>query len=319
MTSFVRFRPLLLGALASLTLAGCGLAVPLPSPGAPGAVRALAETLVQFPRIFPAPVKPPRHATAVIAHRGYSKVAPENTLAAFEAGIQAGADAIELDVRPTKDGHLVVIHDESVKRTTDGEGKVSSLTLEQVKQLDAGAWFDARFVGERVPTLDEALALIKGRANVVVEIKVKDRERVPRQVVEALDRHGVTPHAMVISFYGAPLEVVRDIAPHVPSGALVLPTSNIPNRALSTRASTAVAYWRAVDAGDIKAVRANQLKVYAWTVNDQAHMKSQAALGVDGLITDDVGGARRVLDQLAATPDTGVGGELPASATFAAR
>ena len=108
----------------------------------------------------------PRYGGAVVvAHRGYSAVAPENTLAAFRAAIEAGAPAAECDVYCTSDGHVVLLHDNTVDRTTDGTGPITGMTLEQVKQLDAGSWKGEQYKGEPVPTLAETLELVKGRCS----------------------------------------------------------------------------------------------------------------------------------------------------------
>ena len=107
----------------------------------------------------------------VIAHRGDTAAAPENTLAAFAAAIDAGADGIELDVHPSRDGALVVHHDHYLDRTTNGAGLVSDHTLAELRALDAGAWFDGRFAGERIPTLEDVLSLAAGRVRLEIELK----------------------------------------------------------------------------------------------------------------------------------------------------
>ncbi len=112
-----------------------------------------------------------RRKPLVIAHRGDAAAAPENTLAAFAAAIDAGADGIELDVHPSRDGALVVHHDYYLDRTTDGTGLVSDHTLAQLRALDAGAWFSEAFVGEVIPTLEEALSLARGRVRLEIELK----------------------------------------------------------------------------------------------------------------------------------------------------
>jgi len=107
----------------------------------------------------------------ISAHRGYSSDFPENTLPALEAALEAGADVAEIDVRLTRDGKLVLMHDATVDRTTDGSGPVSALSLLEVRKLDAGRWFDRKFAGTRVPTLDEVLAWSKGRLGILIEMK----------------------------------------------------------------------------------------------------------------------------------------------------
>ncbi len=120
-----------------------------------------------------------------VGHRGTVRFAPENTLAAFRKAIELGLDLIEMDVRETKDGHLVIMHDATVDRTTNGKGQVAELTLAEIKRLDAGSWFSPQFAGERVPTLDEALAALAGRALPDIDFKAGD----PAKLVAVLERH----------------------------------------------------------------------------------------------------------------------------------
>ena len=107
----------------------------------------------------------------VVGHRGTVKFAPENTIPAFEAAIEYGADLVEIDIRETRDGELVIIHDDKVDRTTNGSGRVADMTLAEIKQLDAGSWFGKEFEGVKVPTLKEALGAIRGRALPDVDFK----------------------------------------------------------------------------------------------------------------------------------------------------
>ena len=121
----------------------------------------------------------------ISAHRGYSAVAPENTLPALEAALAAGAHVAEIDVKLTRDGQLVVMHDATLERTTDGRGPISALTLAEIRSLDAGSWFDRKFAGTKVPTLDEVLAWSRGRLGILVEMK-NCPERDPRYVTETI-------------------------------------------------------------------------------------------------------------------------------------
>lgn len=132
----------------------------------------------------------------VTAHRGFSSAAPENTLAAFEKAIEVGADYFELDVYTSLDGVLVVMHDSTVDRTTDGTGNVADFTLAQLKALDAGSWFNMRFTGERIPTFEEALKLAKGRIKVMIEIKSADASA----VCNLVDSLGMRDEVVIASF-----------------------------------------------------------------------------------------------------------------------
>jgi glycerophosphoryl diester phosphodiesterase len=133
----------------------------------------------------------------VIAHRGEHLHHPENTLPAFQAAIDAGADYFELDVRTTSDGKFVIMHDSTVDRTTNGTGDVHTLTFDQIRALDAGAKFSAAFAGTKVPTLDEAFDLAHGKINVYVDTKYAD----PQQMVDTIVRHDMQDHVVI---YGNP-------------------------------------------------------------------------------------------------------------------
>ena len=139
------------------------------------------------------------HRPAILGHRGALTYAPENTLAAFEICVLAGVD-IELDVYPTKDGHLVVIHDSTVDRTTNSKGKVTDLTLAEIQGLDAGSWFQPDFAGERVPTLDEVLSLVvkRERRPTVIAINLKPVDQtVIDGVVSAVAKHDLFDRSFV--------------------------------------------------------------------------------------------------------------------------
>jgi len=147
------------------------------------------------------------------AHRGASRLAPENTLAAFRAALAHGATAIELDVHLSGDGRPVVIHDDLVDRTTDGTGPVSGLNGTEVKQLDAGSWWSADFKGEPVPFLDEVLALTEGRAVLHVELKGASGRALAGDVVRLARRLGAAERVVVMSFDLDAVLAARDAGP----------------------------------------------------------------------------------------------------------
>src|SRR5579859_1435871 len=139
----------------------------------------------------------------VVGHRGAMGHRPENTFASFEHGLDLGADWIELDVHLTRDGALAVIHDESVDRTTDGHGLVRDHSLAELKLLDAGAWFNPTYAGERIPTLDEVLSWARSR-DTIVDIEIKNApiyyRGIEEAVVKALENAHMTEQVIVISF-----------------------------------------------------------------------------------------------------------------------
>ena len=161
-----------------------------------------------------------RNNVYVAAHRGLCSKYPENTIPAFTAAIEVGVDQIELDVRATLDGHLVIIHDADVKRTTDGEGAVSEMTLEKIRSLDAGAYMGERFVGTRIPTFIEFMELIKDHPTLTVDIELKEypetegnEERayeVCDRILRIVDEYGYTDRVVINSFSNPLNEYVHE-------------------------------------------------------------------------------------------------------------
>jgi glycerophosphoryl diester phosphodiesterase len=135
-------------------------------------------------------------AKQIIAHRGSSADRPENTLASTLRAIEAGATAVEVDVRTTRDGHLVLSHDATLDRTTDGTGPISEKTLEQIRRLDAGSWFDKRYAAERMPTLDEVLAVCRGKIDVLLDLKETGDDYAGR-VADVVKKHGEPSRTIV--------------------------------------------------------------------------------------------------------------------------
>lgn len=160
----------------------------------------------------------------LVGHRGALAVAPENTLASFKQAWRDGADLVELDVRLSADHQVVVLHDSTVDRTTDGTGPVASFTVDQLKRLDAGAWFDARFTGERIPTLTEVLTWAKWRVGLLLELKYApygsfDPALVPA-VLQDVSAAGMEDQVACISYQTRSLVQVKALAPYVPAGSM---------------------------------------------------------------------------------------------------
>ena len=147
-----------------------------------------------------------------IAHRGASGVAPENTMAAFEAAIEMGATAVEMDLRANKDGHVVVLHDRSLDRTTDGSGLVSRSDLAELQTLDAGSWFGERFAGERIPTLEDVFERIADRMPLVLHVKERDKG-IETRIAELAAERGKIESITVSSTMPDVLANVRKLLP----------------------------------------------------------------------------------------------------------
>ncbi len=234
----------------------------------------------------------------IVAHRGFSGIAPENTLAALRAAIEIGADRVEFDVHLTGDGVPVLLHDKKLDRTTNGKGLVVEQTLGEIRKLDAGSWFDPRFQDERVPTLDEALALCKGRVAVNVEIKGEAVERgsgipeggVEAKVVEAIRRHGMVEQSVISSFEPLALERIHRLAPEISLQSLYnkkLQEGLRPEKICAAVGSRALnCSWKEVTAEWIAGAHQAGLELNVYTVNEPEDFRQMLQLGVDGVITD---------------------------------
>jgi glycerophosphoryl diester phosphodiesterase len=236
----------------------------------------------------------------VVAHRGDRTHAPENTLAAFRSAAEKGADAVEFDVKLTKDGQVIVVHDPTVDRTTNGSGTVATLPFPAVRDLDAGAWFSEQFRGEKIPTLDEVFETVGKRLYMNVELtnySTPNDALVPK-VVDLVKRHGVEGRVLFSSFFARNLRKARQLLPEVPRGLLTLSgLLGIWGRTFGWRGSYAALhpYWTDVNVGLVERVHAAGKLLNVWTVNAEADMQRMFSLGVDGLITDDPALALRLL------------------------
>lgn len=155
----------------------------------------------------------------VIAHRGASSYAPENTLAAFDLAVEMGARHVELDVHETRDGRVVVLHDATLDRTTDGAGPVAERDWAEVRALDAGAWFGPQFSGQRVPAFEEVLERYRGMLRLHVEIKGRS-EGLVRKSLDMIRRCGMGGEATLTSFQRERIEEARAMGPEMPAGLL---------------------------------------------------------------------------------------------------
>jgi glycerophosphoryl diester phosphodiesterase len=235
-----------------------------------------------------------RHLRArplVIAHRGWSERGPENTLAAYRLAIEAGAEMAECDVWLTSDRVPVLLHDGNLKRTTGLDAPISSVSLEKVKELDAGSWKSPDFAGERIPTLREALDLVRGKLRLVIEIKQAGMEK---EVLEAIRDAGVNPaDVMIFSFSHDVVETITRMEPLLPTVWLIgdMPWEEAARRDLLTEAvririsAVGLPFTRANPAV-LRMARERGLTVFVWTVNDPADMRYLSRIGVDGIITD---------------------------------
>ncbi|MFG0319879.1 MAG: glycerophosphodiester phosphodiesterase [Planctomycetota bacterium JB042] len=237
----------------------------------------------------------------LIAHRGVSARFPENTLAAFEAAVAAAPDLIELDVTLSKDGVPVVLHDATLDRTTDGHGPALERSLAELERLDAGRWFDARFAGERIPTLAAALERIGDRVPVNVELKEEAGDALVRPVVEVVRAAGAEDRVVLSCFEPARLRLAREVAPEIARSSLFarrIHRRRPPGEILAEVGAIQLSpSRREVTEEMVAACRALGRPVAVYTVNDPVEARALRAIGVHAVFTDDVETLRRGLEE----------------------
>ena len=220
-----------------------------------------------------------------IAHRGASGTFPENTVSAFRAAVEAGADMCELDVQLSRDGAVVVIHDDTVERTTDGIGEVAELTLEEIKRLDAGAKFKGGpFKGAQIPTLDEVFSATSGKCGLNIELKAGGLEH---QVAQIMQARNALSDSIVSSFDWEYLKKIQQLNFNIRVGLLAeeKPVELMMN-AVAMRAYSINPRWDMVTPDLCKAAHERGLKLYTWTVDADARMRALIESGVDGIMTN---------------------------------
>lgn len=239
---------------------------------------------------------------AIFAHRGASAYAPENTLAAFELAIRQGADAIELDAKLSADGHVVIIHDATVDRTTDGFGRVADLKLSTLRELDAGSFFDASFQGERIPTLDEVFQTLGSQTLFNVELTnyTSPRDSLGERAVALVKKHKLTDRVLFSSFNPLVLRKVRRLLPEVAIGWLLPPgwISRWRWRFIACFVPFEALHPPALEISPelITKMHRRGIRVHVYTVNQPSEMEKLFGWGVDGIFTDDPLAARAVVD-----------------------
>jgi glycerophosphoryl diester phosphodiesterase len=227
----------------------------------------------------------------VVAHRGNSSVAPQNTLVAFEAAWRADADAVELDVQLSADGEIVVIHDDTVDATTDGSGDVAATSLVELRALDAGSWFAPSYAGQRIPTFGEVLTFLTDRPGMDLLLELKDvwKPDDVARLAAAIDAADLADRVVVQGFHPETVAALRDVAPHLPRGFLAyLPYDGL----LETCAELAVVACNPsvamvqADPALVGRLHDAGLRVMVWTADEPHEWRALVAADVDAIITD---------------------------------
>ena len=236
----------------------------------------------------------------IIAHRGAKGEAPENTIAAFELALQQGCDAFELDIHLSQDGEIMVIHDDTVRRTTNGNGYVKEMTMAELQQLDAGSWFDSSYEGESIPTLREVFELAPRHLMINVEIKGGISEGVEEKLVALLEEYDLYDNVVVSSFHFDSLRTLETLNSKVKTGLLYAQNFAHPELLPNTAGVNAFSlhpYFIHLEETDFRSVQNEGLQMYAWTVNEESVMNKLIEKGIDGIITDYPGRLKKVMEE----------------------
>jgi glycerophosphoryl diester phosphodiesterase len=233
---------------------------------------------------FPTPI--------IFAHRGASAHAPENTLAAFELALKQGAPAIEFDVKLTSDRQVVILHDQTLNRTTNGSGAVTKQPLAALRELDAGSWKSSEYRDEKIPTLAEVFEALGKKLLMNVELTnyATPFDGLVREVAALVKKHGLQEHVIFSSFFPTNLVMARRLLPSIPRGQLFLEGNSgwwqrVASACMALDAEHP--YLDDVSAESVKRAHAKGRRVHVWTVNDPADMRRLRSMGVDGIFTDD--------------------------------
>ena len=247
----------------------------------------------------------PKHSNSkplIIAHRGDSANAPENTLAAFRLALANGADGIELDVMLSADQKLVVIHDDTLDRIINGHGQVGKTPFAALRELDAGSWFKPEFKGEPLPSLDEVFAELGGKFLINVELKnyKTPKDQLPELVVALVKKHGLGESVLLSSFNARNLPRAKALAPKIRTGLLTLPgVLGLPMRGFigrRFRADDLNPYFKDVSARMVQSRHNLGQGVNVWTVDAPDDLRRMQAFGVDMIICNDPAHARQILE-----------------------
>ena len=230
----------------------------------------------------------------IIAHRGHLSAAPENTLSAFQGALDAGADGIELDVRLTRDGKLVVFHDRKLDRTSNGHGLVDHYTLAHIRSLDVGSWFSHQFKGEAAPTLDQVFEALPNDYLINVEMKViiKGMKLIAHRVAETIRRHQRWESTLVASFNPVALFHLRRMEPQIARAYIFSRDHPYPIRS-RWLAPLVKAHWydpanRTYNAALHGKFQRKGCRVLAWDTDFERDLEKMASLRLEAMVTDDL-------------------------------
>lgn len=231
-----------------------------------------------------------RKKQLIFAHRGASFIFPENTMVAFREALHQRADGIEIDVQLTKDGHPIIMHDEKVNRTTNGQGYIKDFTLEEIKRLDAGSWKSKRFAGEKVPTLKELFQWVKETSlyiNIELKNNIIEYPLLEEKILELIADFKIEERIIISSFNHQSLAKVHQLQPSMETAILHMESLFEPCYYVKSFGATSLhSYWPLLLPDFMDEMNRESIPVRAFTVNKEKQMKTCLSIGCAAIITD---------------------------------
>ncbi|WP_291635035.1 glycerophosphodiester phosphodiesterase, partial [Clostridium sp.] len=223
-------------------------------------------------------------------HRGASAYFPENTMLSFEMALEMGCTGLETDVQLTKDGVLVLIHDETVNRTTNGQGFVKDYTYRELNKLDAGSWKGEEFTGIKIPTVEELIYLIKDK-NIIINFEIKSGivmyEGIEQKLIDLIYKHKMVHKVILSSFNHYSMAKCKKISKEIDTGVLYMEGLYKPYNYVKTVGANAIhPYYLSVNAEVIRAAKKHKTNINVFTVDDEEYMKTFLDMKVEGIITN---------------------------------
>jgi len=225
----------------------------------------------------------------IIAHRGASNVAPENTLKSFKKAIELGADYVEFDVHFSKDEEIIIMHDENTLRTTGREGLIKEMTLKELKRLDAGE-------SEKIPTLDELIDVAKGKIRLQLEIKASG---MAEKIVETLENSGLIESTLISSFNHSELLNIKQIEPRLKLAPLIIGVrqNKTIEEAVLNKYYAIHPFYKLINKKFIDLAHKNNIKINAYTVDSKNAIVKLINMGIDGIITNKIDLVKKILNR----------------------
>lgn len=243
-------------------------------------------------------MKPMASDMIVTAHRGASGSAPENTIAALKKAIEEKADFAEIDVQATKDGKIILFHDDNLERTTNRTGLVATQNWDDLKDLDAGTWFDPKFADQKIPLLSDAIDAVQGKLRLNIEIKTSSHYRsLVRNVVDIIQKKLFIKECIITSFHHPTIEYVQRLDPEVKTGFIFFHLPESKNDQFTGKNEIISCYWETIDQTWVQQAHLHQKQVHVWTVNEESEMRRMITCGVDSIITNYPQRLRQLLEK----------------------